>query len=56
MHELPGAKPVLSVARNYPYNENFTHLLGYVAQASENDLINNNEIKKRHVPGLSEAR
>ena len=52
MHELPGAKPVLSVARNYPYNENFTHLLGYVAQASENDLINNNEIKKRHVPGL----
>ena len=52
LHELPGAKPVLSVARNYPYNENFTHLLGYVAQASENDLINNNEIKKRHVPGL----
>ena len=52
LHELAGVKPVLSVARNYPFNENFTHLLGYVAQASENDLINNNEIKKRHVPGL----
>ena len=39
-------------ARSYPYNENYTHLLGYVAQASQNDLINNEEIKKKHVPGL----
>ena len=46
LHELSGAKPVLSVARNYPYKEKFTHLLGYVAQASENDLIENEAIKK----------
>ena len=52
LHELVGAKPVLSVARNYPYNENFTHVLGYVAQASERDLANNKLIKKNHVPGL----
>ena len=52
LHELSGVKPVLSVARSYPYNENFTHLLGYVAQASQNDIINNEEIKKKHVPGL----
>tara|TARA_B100000989_G_scaffold82820_1_gene59214 strand:- start:5630 stop:7606 length:1977 start_codon:yes stop_codon:yes gene_type:complete len=52
LHELAGVKPVLSVARNYPYNENFTHLLGYVAQASKKDIISNEEIKKRHVPGL----
>ena len=52
LHELGGAKPVLSVARNYPYKENFTHVLGYVAQASESDLINNEVIKKNHVPGL----
>ena len=52
LHELSGVKPVLSVARSYPYNENYTHLLGYVAQASQNDIINNAEIKKKHVPGL----
>ena len=52
LHELSGVKPVLSVARSYPYNENYTHLLGYVAQASQNDLLNNEEIKKKHVPGL----
>ena len=52
LHELVGAKPVLSVARSYPHNENFTHVLGYVSQASKNDLANNEIIKKNHVPGL----
>ena len=52
LHELVGAKPVLSVARNYPYKENFTHVLGYVSQASEKDLLSNEFIKKSHVPGL----
>jgi len=52
LHELVGAKPVLSVARNYPFNKTFTHVLGYVAQASENDLLNNEIIKNNYVPGL----
>jgi len=52
LHELSGAKPVLSVARSYPYKENYTHVLGYVAQASQKDLVNNVNIKKKHVPGL----
>ena len=52
LHELVGAKPVLSVARSYPYNEVYTHVLGYVAQASSKDLLNNAVIKKSHVPGL----
>jgi len=52
LHELVGAKPVLSLARNYPYKEVFTHVLGYVSQASSNDLINNEIIKRSHVPGL----
>ena len=42
----------MSVARSYPYKDNYTHILGYVAQASENDLLNNEVIKKSHVPGL----
>ena len=52
LHELVGVKPVLSVARNYPFNKTFTHVLGYVAEASENDLLNNEIIKNNHVPGL----
>ena len=52
LHELVGAKPVLSVVRSYPYKDNYTHVLGYVSQASESDLLNNEIIKKNHVPGL----
>ena len=52
LHELAGANPVLSVGRNYPYNGNFTHVLGYVSQASVNDILNNDTIKQRNVPGL----
>ena len=47
-----GAKPVLSVIRSYPFKDNYTHVLGYVSQASEHDLLDNEVIKKNHVPGL----
>jgi len=52
LHELPGAKPVITVGRSYPYGESYTHVLGYVSQASVNDLVNNKIIKERNVPGL----
>ena len=52
LHDLVGAKPVLSVSRNYPFNENYTHVLGYVSEASEKDILNNEMIKNMHVPGL----
>jgi penicillin-binding protein 2 len=52
LHELVGAKPVLSVIRSYPFKDNYTHVLGYVSQASESDLINNETIKNNYVPGL----
>jgi penicillin-binding protein 2 len=52
LHDLVGAKPVLSVSRNYPFNENYTHVLGYVSEASEKDILNNEMIKNKHVPGL----
>ena len=47
LHDLTGAKPVLSVSRNYPFNENYTHVLGYVSEASEKDILNNEIIKKQ---------
>ena len=52
LHELTGAKPVLSVSRDYPLSENYTHVLGYVSMASEKDILNNEVIKNNHVPGL----
>ena len=52
LHDLTGAKPVLSISRNYPYDETFTHVLGYVSEASEKDILNNEVIKNNHVPGL----
>ena len=52
LHDLPGTKPVLSVSRNYPFNDNYTHVLGYVSEASEKDILNNETIKNKHVPGL----
>ena len=52
LHELSGARPVLTVGRNYPYNEIYTHVLGYVSGASVEDIVSNKTIKERNVPGL----
>ncbi len=52
LHELAGAKPVITLGRSYPYKDNFTHVLGYVAQVSANDLLTNEVIKNRNTPGL----
>ena len=52
LHDLTGAKAVLSVSRDYPFDSNYTHVLGYVSEASEKDLLNNKVIKQSHVSGL----
>mgnify|MGYP001184205635 FL=1 len=52
LYDLNGVKPVISISRDYPYKENFTHVLGYVSQANENDLLTNKNIKEKFVPGL----
>ena len=52
LYDLVGAKPVMSVSRNYPFNESYTHVLGYVSEASEKDILNNENVKDNHVPGL----
>ncbi len=52
LHELSGVKPVFSVARQYPQAENFTHVLGYVAEASVQDINNYSFIRENYVPGL----
>ena len=52
LYDLNGVKPVISISRNYPYKENFTHLIGYVSQANKNDIETTEIIKKNFVPGL----
>jgi penicillin-binding protein 2 len=52
LYDLAGVKPVFSISRNYPFKDNYTHVLGYVSSASEKDILNNANIKKSHVPGL----
>jgi penicillin-binding protein 2 len=52
LHDLVGAKPVLSISRNYPFDETYTHILGYVSEASEQDILDNEVIKNIHVSGL----
>ena len=52
LHELPGAKPVITVGRSYPYGSSYTHVLGYVSQVSSSDIVENKIIKERNVPGL----
>ena len=52
MYDLNGVKPVISISRSYPFKENYTHILGYVSQANEEDVQNTKVIKKNFVPGL----
>ena len=52
LYDLNGVKPVISISRNYPFKENFTHLIGYVSQANQSDIENTEVIKKNFVPGL----
>ncbi len=52
LYDLNGVKPVISISRNYPFKDNFTHILGYVSQANQNDIEDNEIIKKNFVPGL----
>ena len=42
LYDLNGVKPVISISRNYPYKDNFTHVIGYVSQANERDIETTN--------------
>ena len=52
LYDLAGAKPVMTISRNYPFNDIYTHVLGYVSQPNENDILQNEIIQERFVPGI----
>jgi penicillin-binding protein 2 len=52
LYDLNGVKPIISISRNYPYKENYTHILGYISQANEEDILSSEIIKDKFVQGL----
>ena len=52
LYELVGVKPIMTISRNYPFNDIYTHVLGYVSQPNEQDILENEIIKERFVPGI----
>jgi penicillin-binding protein 2 len=52
LYDLVGAKPVMIISRNYPFSDIYTHVLGYVSQPNEEDILQNEVIKERFVPGM----
>ena len=52
LYDLNGLKPVISISRNYPFKEYYTHIIGYVSQANEQDVLSNKNIKEKFVQGL----
>ena len=52
LYDLVGVKPVMTISRNYPFNDIYTHVLGYVSQPDEKDILENEVIKERFVPGM----
>ena len=52
LYDLAGVKPAMIITRNYPYSDIYTHILGYVSRPSENDIFQNEIIKKKFVPGI----
>ena len=52
LYDLVGVKPVMTISRNYPFSDIYTHVLGYVSQPNEEDILQNDIIKQRFVPGM----
>ena len=52
LYELAGVKPVMTISRNYPFSDIYTHVLGYVSQPNENDILANEIIQEKFVPGI----
>ena len=52
LYELVGVKPVMTISRDYPFSDIYTHVLGYVSQPNENDILENEVIQEKFVPGI----
>ena len=46
LYDLVGVKPVMTISRNYPFSDIYTHVLGYVSQPNEEDILQMKLFKK----------
>jgi len=56
LHEMPGIKPVVAVARQYIEDGSLSHLVGYVSEVSVKDLERNKYLRNINVPGLKTGK
>jgi penicillin-binding protein 2 len=42
----------MTISRNYPFKDIYTHVLGYVSQPNEQEILENETIQERFVPGM----
>ncbi len=52
LYDLVGVKPVMTISRNYPFSEVYTHILGYVSQPNEEEILANEIVQERFVSGM----
>ena len=52
LYDLVGVKPVMTISRNYPFNDVYTHVLGYVSQPNKEEILENKIVQERFVPGM----
>ena len=52
LYDLVGVKPVMTISRNYPFKDVYTHVLGYVSQPNEEEILANETVQERFVPGM----
>ncbi len=52
LYDLVGVKPVMTISRNYPFKDIYTHVLGYVSQPNEKEILENETVQERFVPGM----
>ena len=52
LYDLIGVKPVMTISRNYPFSDIYTHVLGYVSQPNEKDILENEVVQQKFVPGM----
>jgi len=56
LHEIPGIKPVVAVARKYLEDGSSSHIIGYVSEISVKDLENSELLRKINIPGLKTGK
>ncbi len=52
LYDLVGVKPVMTISRNYPFSDVYTHILGYVSQPNEEEILANETVQERFVSGM----